>query len=109
MRDVSSKLSIMQFVTSLRIGGSEEMALAISPSLVSTQFDPSVCAMDLYGELAHELDSRNIRHHVFYRRGLEPGVSVRLYRYLRQHHVDVVHTHHFAQLFYAALPARLAG
>ena len=109
MRDVSSKLSIMQLVHSLRIGGSEKVALDISSYLDRAQFDPSVCAMDLDGELAHELDSRNIRHHVFYRRGLEPGVSVRLYRYLRQHHVDVVHTHHFAQLFYAALPARLAG
>lgn len=33
----------------------------------------------------------------------------RLFRLFRRHKVDVVHTHHFNQLFYSALGARLAG
>lgn len=102
-------ISVMQLVYSLQIGGSEKLALDISSHLNPARFAPSMCALDLDGDLAQELTQLGIPHFVAHRRGVEPAVMGRLYRLFRDNRVDVVHTHHFAQLFYAALPARAAG
>jgi glycosyltransferase involved in cell wall biosynthesis len=55
------------------------------------------------------LKRSNIAHHIFHRRGLEIGVFNRIYRLLKKERVDIVHTHHFTQLFYSLLPAKFAG
>lgn len=99
----------MQLVHSLRIGGSEKVAFDIASHLDVNRFEPTVCGLDVDGELSQELDRLNIRHHVFFRTGVEAAVSRRIFQYITRHRVDVLHTHHFAQLFYGALPARLAG
>jgi glycosyltransferase involved in cell wall biosynthesis len=65
--------------------------------------------MDFGGDLERELEAHDIPHAVMNRKGLEPAVFGRLYRFIRNNRIDVVHTHHFTQLFYAAIPARLAG
>jgi L-malate glycosyltransferase len=103
------KIGVMQLVYSLQIGGSEKVAFDISAHLDSAAFRPHMCALDLDGPLGEELVRRNIGHHVLHRKGIEPDVTRRLYRLLRQQRIDVVHTHHFTQLLFAALPARLAG
>jgi glycosyltransferase involved in cell wall biosynthesis len=99
----------MQLVYSLRIGGSEKLALDIASHLDPRRFEFTMCAMDLDGDLGGELDHRNIPHHVMHRQGFELPIFRRLHQYIRANRFDVVHTHHFTQLFYAALPARLAG
>ena len=99
----------MQLVYSLQMGGSEKVALDIASHLDAQRFEPSVCALDLDGDLSGELDKSHIPHHVLHRKGLEPGVFGRIYRLMKDRRVDIVHTHHFTQLLFAALPARLAG
>jgi glycosyltransferase involved in cell wall biosynthesis len=99
----------MQLVYSLCIGGSEKVAVEITSNLDASAFRSHVCALDLDGELAQDLASNGIPSHVMHRRGLEWGIFRRLYRLFKQSGIDVVHTHHFTQLFYAAIPARLAG
>ncbi|MDF0665625.1 MAG: glycosyltransferase [Nitrospira sp.] len=99
----------MQVIYSLQVGGSEKLALEISSHLDLKQFKPSVCALDLGGELAKDLEKNNIDYHVLHRRGVELNILRKLYRVIKRGRVDVVHTHHFTQLFYTAVPARLAG
>jgi glycosyltransferase involved in cell wall biosynthesis len=103
------KISVMQLVYSLQMGGSEKVALDIALHLDADRFESSVSALDLNGDLARELESAHIPHHVFHRKGLEPGVFKRIYQWIAHRRIDVVHTHHFTQLLFAALPARLAG
>lgn len=107
--DASRRIRVMQLVHSLKIGGSEKLALDISAHLDASRFCPSVCALDFGGDLAKEFDALGVPHYVMHRQGVEPDVFRRLYRLFRDNQIDVVHTHHFAQLFYAAVPARLTG
>ena len=109
MPDPSRKISVMQLVYSLQMGGSEKVALDISSHLDRSAFEVQVCAMDFDGELARDLEKISVPHHVMHRKGLEPDVCRRLYRLIKRQGIEVVHTHHFTQLFYAALPARMAG
>jgi glycosyltransferase involved in cell wall biosynthesis len=104
-----SKIAVLHLVYSLQMGGSEKVALDIASNLDGERFRSVVCGMDVGGALERELDELNIPHEVMHRRGLEPAVLRRLYRIIRRHRIDVVHTHHFTQLFFAAIPARLAG
>lgn len=99
----------MQMVHSLKIGGSEKLALTISSNLNKNHFQSSICALDIGGELIEELGKENIPHHILHRNGVELDVSRRIYRLLKKYCVDIVHTHHFAQLFYTVIPAYLAG
>ena len=99
----------MQLIYSLRIGGSEKLALDISSNFDPDRFRPSICALDMDGDLAQELDRMKITHYVLYREGVEFDIFRRLYRLIKDNRISLVHTHHFTQLFYAALPARLAG
>ena len=99
----------MQLIYSLEVGGSEKLALEISSNLDPEQFKPSVCALDLGGELAKDLERNDIAYHVMQRKGIELAIFRKLYRVIKRAQIDVVHTHHFTQLFYAAIPARLAG
>lgn len=69
MADASRRMSIMQVIYSLQVGGSEKLALEISSHLDLKQFKPSVCALDLGGELAKDLEKNNIDYHVLHRRG----------------------------------------
>ncbi len=99
----------MQLVYSLQVGGSEKLACDISIHLDRNVFEPVVCALDVEGDLAKELEEHQIGYHVFRRNGIAPEICQRLYRYIKAHRIDIVHTHHFTQLLFAALPARLAG
>lgn len=109
MTDAPDKISVMQVIYSLRIGGSEKLALDISSNVDPVRFRPSVCALDEDGDLAQELEAEKIEHCVLHRKGIEFDILRRLYRLFKKNRVKVVHTHHFTQLFYAALPARWAG
>lgn len=103
------KISVLQVLYSLKVGGSEKLAFEISSHLDRSQFNPSVCALDLSGDLTQDLDREKIHYNVLCRQGLELDILRRLYRLIKTNRVDIVHTHHFTQLFFAALPARLAG
>jgi glycosyltransferase involved in cell wall biosynthesis len=106
---VTRRIHVLHVVYSLRIGGSEKLALDIATHLDPQRFQSTVCAMDLDGDLAGELELKNIPHTVLHRRGIELRIFKRLHELVREQRIDVVHTHHFTQLFYAACPARLAG
>lgn len=99
----------MQLVYSLGVGGSEMLALNIASGLDRRRFRPYVCALDLDGELAGDLERLEIPRFVMHRRGVEAGVFRRLHQVIRENRIHVVHTHHFTQLLYGAVPARLAG
>lgn len=103
------KISIMQVIYSLEIGGSEKLALTILSNLNRDIFQPSVCAMDLGGELIEDFQRNNIASHILCRKGFETGLFHRIYKLLKKNRIDIVHTHHFAQIFYTIFPAKLAG
>lgn len=109
MTEMPEKISVMQLTYSLRMGGSEKLAMDISMNLDPARFRPSVCALDLDGDLAQELEREKIDHVVLHRKGLELDIFRRIYRLIRESRIRVIHTHHFTQLFFAALPARWAG
>jgi L-malate glycosyltransferase len=104
------RLNVMQIIWSFIVGGAEVYALTVASGLDARQYRSLMCATDEGGSLEAEIWQRGIPSFVLRRRpGIELRLMWRLYRLFRRHRVDVVQTHHFTQLFYGALGARLAG
>jgi glycosyltransferase involved in cell wall biosynthesis len=108
--DQSARLRVMQVTWSLVAGGSERYAFTVAAGLDPRKFLCEMCALDKGGAMEDEIRRAGIRFEVMNRRqGIDWGLMWRLYKLFRKHRVDVIHTHHFNQLFYSLAGARLAG
>ncbi|HEU4388047.1 MAG TPA: glycosyltransferase [Blastocatellia bacterium] len=103
-------LTVIQLTWSLVAGGAETYAYNIARGLKDRGYRPLICALDQGGALEGEIRRARIPCIVMNRR---PGIDVllcwRLWRLFRAIRPDVVHTHHFNQLFYGGISARLSG
>jgi glycosyltransferase involved in cell wall biosynthesis len=106
----SQRLRVMQLTWSLVAGGAEVYALTIASNLDADAYETFMCGVDQGGALEPEIRRRGVPYFVMNRRpGIDLTLAWRLYKLFRRTRVDVVQTHHFNQLFYGALAARLAG
>ncbi|MDB5358192.1 MAG: glycosyltransferase [Phycisphaerales bacterium] len=95
---------------SLVAGGAETYALSIASHLDPRKFRSAFCAVDQGGALEAEVRRRGFPCEILARPpGIHPGLAWRLYRLFRRWDVRIVHTHHFNQLLYSVLGAKLAG
>ena len=102
--------TVVQVTWSLVAGGAETYALTIASQLDARRYRAILCAVDQGGALEDEIERLGIPYLILHRRpGLQLSLIWRLYRLFRRWKVDVVQTHHFNQLFYSALGAKLAG
>src|SRR5215471_17991551 len=103
-------LRVMEVTWSLVAGGSEMYAYKVACGLDRQRYRAFICAVDEGGALESEVAARGIPFFVMNRR---PGIDLKmmwhLFRLFRRTRVDVVQTHHFNQLFYSAIGARLSG
>jgi len=103
-------LRVMQVTWSLVAGGSEMYAYKVACGLDRQKYEPFICAVDEGGALEPEVAARGIPYFVMKRRpGIRVGIMWRMFRLFQRTGVDVVQTHHFNQLFYSAIGARLVG
>jgi glycosyltransferase involved in cell wall biosynthesis len=102
--------NVIHVTWSLVAGGAEMYALTIASHLDRQGFRSVMCVLDQGGALEPEIQRLGIPYIIMHRR---PGIDLRLmwrmFRLFRKHQVDVVHTHHFNQLFYSVLGAKLVG
>jgi glycosyltransferase involved in cell wall biosynthesis len=100
----------MQVTYSLIAGGSEMFAFKLAAGLERGRFRSVMCAVDKGGALEPEIEKLCIPYHILHRRyGFDPRLFWKLGRLCRKEKVDVLHSHHFNQLLYAAPAAKLLG
>jgi len=103
-------LTVLQVTYSLIAGGSEMFAFKLASGLDRERFRSVMCAIDKGGALEPEIERSGIPFHVLHRRtGFDPRLFWKVLAVCRRENVDIVHTHHFNQLLYAAPAARLLG
>ncbi len=106
----SGPCRMMQVTWSLVAGGAEIYALTIASRLDKCKFVPFMCAMDQGGALEPEIARQSLPFFIMHRRpGIDWRLMLRLHRLFRRQRVDVLQTHHFNQLFYSVLGAKLVG
>jgi glycosyltransferase involved in cell wall biosynthesis len=82
--------------------------LASRPELA--EFEKVVCCLDEFGMLKPELEKTGVRAVLLKRRpGFDPGLVLKLAKFLRREKATVLHTHSLDPMFYGGLAAKLAG
>jgi L-malate glycosyltransferase len=103
-------IRVMQVTWGLVAGGAEMYAFTVAANLDAQKYRAMLCAIDKGGALEPEIERRGIPYFVMNRRqGIDWKLMWRLYRLFKENRVDIVHTHHFNQLFYSVLGAKLTG
>lgn len=105
-----ARVKIMQVTWSLVAGGAEIYALTIARNLAPTHYATELCALDQGGALEAEIKRLGISYRVMNRRqGIDLRLIWRLYRFFARERPGIIHTHHFNQLFYSFIGARMTG
>jgi len=103
-------IRIMHVSSLLQFGGLERIIRNFASYLDPKVYEFSACALDADGVFGEEIRAMGLPVFVL---GKKQGVDVRmpfaLYRLFQAERIDIVHTHNFSPLLYAAIPARLAG
>lgn len=103
-------IRVMQVTWGLVAGGAEMYAFTVAANLDAQKYRSMICAIDKGGALEAEIQRQGIPYFVMNRRqGIDLKLMWRLYRLFKKHKIRVVHTHHFNQLFYSLLGAKLTG
>jgi glycosyltransferase involved in cell wall biosynthesis len=107
---MTPKQSIVHVTWSLVAGGSEMYAFTIASNLDPVRYNSFICAIDQGGPLEPEVKAAGIPYCIMNRRpGIQLSLVWRLFDLFRRTGARVVHTHHFNQLFYSAIGAKLLG
>jgi glycosyltransferase involved in cell wall biosynthesis len=103
-------IRVMQVTWGLVAGGAEMYAFTVAANLDAQKYSAMLCAIDKGGALEPEIKRQGIPYFVMNRRqGIDWKLMWRLYRLFKENRVRVIHTHHFNQLFYSVLGAKLMG
>jgi len=106
----TSRIHIMQVTWSLVAGGAEIYALTIAKNLAPERYATTLCALDQGGALEPEIKRLGIPYRVMNRRqGIDLRLIWRLYRLFAKARPRIIQTHHFNQLFYSFIGAKLTG
>ena len=106
----AERIKVMQVTWSLVAGGAEIYALTIAKNLSPEHYITQLCALDQGGALEDEIKRLGIPYSVMNRRqGIDLRLIWRLYRLFARARPRIIQTHHFNQLFYSFIGARLAG
>jgi glycosyltransferase involved in cell wall biosynthesis len=109
VRAAPSPRTVAHVTWSLVAGGAETYALSIASRLDPSKFRSAFCAVDQGGALEAEVRRRFPCEILRRPPGIHPGLVWKLYRLFRRWDVRVVHTHHFNQLLYSVIGAKLVG
>jgi glycosyltransferase involved in cell wall biosynthesis len=90
-------------------GGAEVFTVGLATTLPKDRYDVRVClGREAKGFLLGRLDDAGIPWFCLERTGRDPRPFGRLYRYLREERIDLLHTHMFGSNVWGTLVGRLA-
>lgn len=106
------RIRLLHLITRLPIGGAERMLLGILRHLDAGQFESVVCCIQDRGELADEAEALGfpvVSLGLMKRHGHDRQVVPALRRLMREHRIEVVHSHLYHANLYGRLAARREG
>ena len=105
-------MKILHIITSLNIGGAEKLMVDLLPRLKQRGAEVELLVFDGNRTMFYDqLEREGIKITAFAEKGsvYNPLHLIRLYRFLKKNHFDVVHTHNTAPQLFAALVAVLCS
>jgi glycosyltransferase involved in cell wall biosynthesis len=91
-----SPLRILQLVSSMTIGGAEQIVLSLAERVDRRRFETHVCSLSVIGQNSLRPEFERLHTPLLAlnaRRFYDPAVLRAVYQYARQQQIDVIHTH----------------
>lgn len=105
-------MRVLHIITSLNIGGAEKLMVDLLPRLKQRGAEVELLVFDGNRTMFYnQLEREGIKITAFAEKGsvYNPLHLIRLYRFLKKNHFDVVHTHNTAPQIFAAIVAMLSS
>ncbi len=105
---MNQRLRILHLVTSLTVGGAEQIVLSLADKVDRQRFETHVCSLSVVSQNALQPAFEQLHIPLLTlksRRFYDPSTFRTVYDYVRQHRIDVIHTH----LTNADIMGRLIG
>lgn len=99
-------MRILHIITSLNIGGAEKLMVDLLPKLKAKGVDAELLLFVGNRTMFYEqLEKENVKIHVFSEKGSVYNIIhvLKLYRFLKNNHFDIIHTHNTAPQIFAAI------
>lgn len=104
------RIRVLRVITWLPVGGIERKIVDVLPRLDRVRFEPRLVCLREPGPLAAELAAAGVPVDCIpFRRRWDLAALRRLAAYLREHRIDVVHSHMYRSNVPATVAARMAG
>lgn len=101
------KRKILHVVYSLDIGGLERVIISLFNRIDSNRYEPHICCITRGGELAPLLNDRERMYVVGHTGRISISSVTKVYRVIRRHGIDLIHSHNLPGLLYGFPAARL--
>ncbi|MFO7541115.1 MAG: glycosyltransferase, partial [Chloroflexota bacterium] len=91
-----SPLRILQLVSSMTIGGAEQIVLSLAERVDRRRFEMHVCSLSVIGQNSLRPEFERLHLPLLAlnaRRFYDPAVLRAVYQYARQQQIDLIHTH----------------
>ncbi len=104
---MKEKINLMYLIQSFSGGGAENLTAILSKELSKNEITPIVCALEGRGSLVKQLNANKIPHfHLNKKPGKKLNVALRLWRFIRNNDIDILHTQNIGPLIYAYFGTR---
>lgn len=106
------KVRILHLITRLPVGGAERLLISVLRKLDTNRFESVVCCIQDRGELAAEVESLGIpviSLGLMNKGGFDSRAKPAIVDLIKQHQIDLVHSHLYHANLYGRLAAKKAG
>jgi glycosyltransferase involved in cell wall biosynthesis/peptidoglycan/xylan/chitin deacetylase (PgdA/CDA1 family) len=103
------RYNVLYVIWSLGLGGAERVVINLAKGLDKNKFNAAVCCLNDKGQFAYELEKEGIEVIALNKKGaFDIAVIFSLISVIKQHRIDVVHTHLWGANFWGRIAAKLA-
>jgi glycosyltransferase involved in cell wall biosynthesis len=109
---MTQPIRVLHVIDSLSVGGAERLLLGLAEHVDRERFEFHICAVHVLrgNKLRPRFEQLNLPVHVIGARKLaDPNVLVSVARYVREHQIDIIHTHLVAADIVGRMAGRITG
>jgi len=104
------KIKVLYLINALHVGGAERVIARTVPRLDKNRYETIVCCLWMGGAAADEMEKAGVRViNLDAKNKLDLRILFRLYRLLKEHKIDIIHSFLFHANMLGRIVGRLAG
>ncbi|MEW6007386.1 MAG: glycosyltransferase [bacterium] len=106
---MNSKIKVLQFLSTSKIGGTEKMVLSLIKGMDKAIFQNDVCILDSKREMSFEFEKETNVYYLNYEKGGILKATLSLFWFLKRNKYDIIHIYGFRANILGRIVGKIAG